>query len=319
MTIEEFFKNAASELELTQSEQDKVSQKHNDLRSKLREKLPVEDDFLTGSYARNTLIRPKGGKKFDVDFFLAFSIKEYDEFDLPGLLKLVKNALDTIKAEDDGIGVIVEQKRSIAVVYNDGFQIDVVPAIQIEKDKKYKIFDKKSLAAVDSNPKLHGENLTKANEATASGSVKRLVPIVKLLKEWRRDKCEYMKSFHLELLVVEILKDAEITSFSAGLTKFFNQAGTHLQGTPLRDPANIDNIIDAYLDEDGTRQGLLTLIGEERKVVNIGAEMEGQEKENDAIKEWGKIFKAQSSGKTNAAAVTPTFINRNPSKPWCHV
>lgn len=322
MTIEEFFKEKASNLELTQTERDRVSQKHNDLRSKLRERLSVEDDFLTGSYARRTIIQPKGDEKFDVDFFLAFSMEEYGERELPYLLQLVKNALDAIKAEDEKIGDIVEQRRSIAVVYNDGFQIDVVPAIQIEKDKKYKIFDKKSQKAVDSNPKLHGTNLTNANEATASDSVKRMVPIVKLLKGWKREKCDYMKSFHLELLAVEILKDEEITSFSSGIEKFFNQVGGLLNGAPLKDPANEDNIIDVYLDEDSTRQELLDLVEKEKGIANSAAEMEGQGKENDAIKEWKKIFE-QERNNVNAAAATvavgPTFINRKPSKPWCNV
>lgn len=226
MNIEEFFKNLSTSLELKDSERDSISKKHTELRESLKEKLDVEDDFLTGSYNRNTLIRPKDEEeKFDVDFFLAFNKDDYRESELPDLLKVVKGALDEIKNDDEDIEKIKEQKRSIAVIYNDNFQIDVVPAIQIEKDKRYKIFDKNSQQAVESNPKLHGQNLTIANEATESGSVKRLVPIVKLLKSWKRNKCDYVKSFHLEMLSVEILGKEEIGSFSQGVAKFFVNAG----------------------------------------------------------------------------------------------
>ena len=138
MTTEEFFKELAGKLEPTKSESDQISQKHNILREKLREKLSVEDDFLTGSYARNTMIRPNGDDKFDVDFFLAFSKKDYGESELPDLLDIVKNALEQIKNDDADIEEIQEQKRSIGVVYNSNFQIDVVPAVQIEKDKCYR-------------------------------------------------------------------------------------------------------------------------------------------------------------------------------------
>ena len=322
MTTEEFFKELASKLELTKSESDKISQKHNELREKLREKFPVEDDFLTGSYARNTIIRQKDDKKFDVDFFLAFSQKDYGETELPDLLGMVKNALEQIKNGDADIVEIQEQKRSIGVIYKDNFQIDVVPAIQIEKDKRYKIFDKSNLQAVESNPKLHGSNLTSANETSESGGIKRLVPIVKLLKFWKREKCDYVKSFHLEMLAVDILGDEEISSYSQGLAKFFANAEQNLQSAGTKDPANEDNIIDEYLDDDGTRAKLLGLISEENKVAKNAIRLENEEKNDESVKEWKEIFAKDENGdssKNQPYSSGPTVINRSPSKPWCNV
>lgn len=323
MTIEEFFKNLSSKLELTVAEQGRISKKHNFLREKLGEKLAVEDDFLTGSYNRNTIIRPKDSEeKFDVDFFLAFNEDNYSESKLPELLKMVKNALDEIKDDDEDIAEIQEQKRSIGVIYNDNFQIDVVPAIQIEKDKKYKIFDKNTQQAVESNPKLHGSNLTSANEATESNSIKRLVPIVKLLKSWKRDKCEYVKSFHLEMLAVEILGEEEISSYSQGLAKFFTNAGQYLQSAGLEDPANEKNIIDEYLDDDGKRSELLSLIADEKETAEKAIELENESEDDNAVKKWKKIFESDDKNKRgdyNPISTGPTFINRTPSRPHCNV
>ncbi|WP_457571027.1 SMODS domain-containing nucleotidyltransferase [Desulfovulcanus sp.] len=320
MTTEEFFKALAHKLELTQEESDRISKKHNWLREKLREKLPIEDDFLTGSYARSTMIRPKDEEKFDVDFFIAFSKQDYGESELADLLKIVKTALEEIKSEDSDIEKIDDkQRRSIGVIYKDNFQIDVVPAIQIEKDKLYKIFDKRTQTAVKSNPKLHSKNLIDANEATASGSVKRLVPIVKILKSWKRVKCNYLKSFHLELLVVETLKDTEITSFSSGIAKFFNNVNLQSQ---LTDPANSENIIDTYLDEDGTRNDLLSLIASEREIANKAIELEKNGDDDGAVDKWKEIFKPDAGNRdTNKTPVStgPILINRSPSKPWCNV
>ncbi len=320
MTTEEFFKELSGKLELTKSESDQISRKHNILREKLREKLTVEDDFLTGSYARNTMIRPKDDKKFDVDFFLAFSQKDYGETGLPDLLSIVKNALEQIKNDDADIVEIQEQKRSIGVIYKDNFQIDVVPAIQIEKDKRYKIFDKSTLQVVESNPKLHGSNLTSANEASESNGVKRLVPIVKLLKFWKREKCDYVKSFHLEMFTVEILDSEEISTYSQGLAKIFANAEQNLQSAGMKDPANDDNIIDAYLDDDGTRTKLLVLIREENEIAERAVKLENEGKIDDAVKEWKKIFgksNENKSGGYNFQPSGPTII-RNPSKPWAY-
>lgn len=321
MTTEEYFKNLASKLELTVSEQDRISKKHNFLREKLREKLAIEDDFLTGSYNRNTMIRPKGEDKFDVDFFLAFNKDDYGETELPDLLKIVKDALDKIKDDDKDIVEINDrQKRSIGVIYNDNFQIDVVPAIQIEKDKRYKIFDKRTQKAIESNPKLHGQNLTAANEATESESVKRLVPIVKLLKSWRREKCDYMKSFHLEMLTVEILKDQEIKAFSEGIAKFFTNAQDYLKTASLIDPANEDNVIDEYLDDDGTRDDIIALISVEKNIVERAVKFEQEGEDESAVKEWRKIFEGKDEESKDSSGFpirTGPVIIKNPPKPWC--
>lgn len=321
MTTEEFFKALASKIELTQSEADKIAKKHNLLREKLREKLSVEDDFLTGSYARNTIIRPKDDEKFDVDFFLAFDKKDYGESELADLLKIVKATLDEIKSGDSDIERIDDkQRRSIGVIYKDNFQIDVVPAVQIEKDKLYKIFDKRTQAAVNSNPKLHGKNLTDANDATASNSVKRLVPIVKILKSWKRAKCDYLKSFHLELLVIEALKGEEVVSYSAGIAKFFNRVNPQ---SSLTDPANAENIIDTYLDENGTRNELASLITTERKIANEAIELEDNGDDDGAVAKWKKIFEKDDDENKNfgnsPVKTGPVVINRSPANPWCSI
>jgi molybdopterin converting factor small subunit len=309
---EEFFKDFASKIELIKEERQRISKKHLTLRERLKEELTVEEDFLTGSYNRNTIIRPKKeSEKFDVDFFLAFNKEEYGEKELPELLDEVKAVLEEIKEEDNEIEEIIPQKRSIGVIYKDNFQIDVVPAIQIEKDKKYKIFDKRSQKAVLSNPKLHGENLTTANESTESGGIKRLVPIVKLLKSWKREKCSYIKSFHLELLIVEILGKSEINSFSQGIHDFFLNAEEYLCQACMKDPANKENLIDAYLDEDKERDNILNLVKEEKEKAKKALELENDDEKEKAVEEWEKIF-----SKKQKKNFEPVIINTPPPKQW---
>ena len=86
----------------------------------------------------------------------------------------------------------------------------------------------------------------------------------------------------------------------------------------MKDPANDDNIIDAYLDDDGTRTKLLVLIREENEIAERAVKLENEGKIDDAVKEWKKIFgksNENKSGGYNFQPSGPTII-RNPSKPW---
>src|SRR5689334_16307636 len=54
-------------LELTDAQADRVNHQHIELREKLRKQLsPSEPEFLSGSYSRNTAIRPLN----DIDIFV---------------------------------------------------------------------------------------------------------------------------------------------------------------------------------------------------------------------------------------------------------
>ena len=92
------------------------------------------------------------------------------------------------------------------------------------------------------------------------------------------------------MLVVEILDNEEIKSFSKGVNKFFSNAEGYLKKACMKDPANKENIIDKYLDEDGERDEILALIECERKIAEKALELEESGKEEKAIEEWKKIF-----------------------------
>lgn len=321
MTPEEYLSELASQQNLTDNERDTISSKHLSLREKLRELLPVEGDFLTGSYPRYTMIRPNEEEKFDVDFFLAFSNEVFGEYELPELLEMVKDALEEIKDEEEDVVDIIEQNRSIAVDYKGNFQIDVVPAIEIERDELYKIFDKRTQTPIKSNPKLHSKNLSEANEESAFGSVKRLVPIIKLLKFWKREKCDYVKSFHIELLAVEILQGEAIATFSSGLKRFFSRAPEYLDEASLADPANEENLVDTYLDEEGTRNEILTLIEQEKENAELAHQYEEDGEDDKAIEEWKRLFESggsESKGGRRRKSDGPRVVTRFP-KQHCDV
>jgi len=308
MTTKEYFENLLNKINLKLGDDERafIEEKQNALREKLREKLPLQDDFLTGSYKRHTIIKPKDdGEKFDVDVFVAFDNGDYEDTDLSDLRKIVIGALHEINAENPDLGITAideEQRRSVGVEFGNNFQIDIVPSIQIEVDKLYKIFDRHTLEAVRSNPKLHGELLSKANEN--NGGL--LVPLIKILKGWKREKCDYVKSFHIELMAVKIFTGKSIESIPSGLAVFFESASGYFEKAGLKDPANDEMLIDEYLDNDGTRDEICALIETEKAVSKAAMEAENAGKEEEAVKEWDKVF-ADSEAKTAKAIREGSF------------
>lgn len=295
-------------LKLGDDERNLIEAKHLALREKLREKLSLKDDFLTGSYKRHTIIKPKDDKeKFDVDILIAFDKDDYSETELADLRKIVIGNLHEINAENPELGVTAineTQRRSIGVEFGQNFQIDIVPAVEIEKDVLYKIFDRRTLEAVQSNPKLHAELLTKANEDTGG----LLVPLIKILKAWKREKCDYVKSFHIELLAVKIFTGTTIGTLPKGLAKFFESAGDYLKSSCLKDPANSEILIDEYLDKDGTREQICTLIEAEKVIAKAAVDAEQNENSNEAVGLWMQVFGNDSSSKSSASSAASTLV-----------
>ncbi|MDD2807501.1 MAG: hypothetical protein PHW95_03225 [Patescibacteria group bacterium] len=308
MTTQEFFDGLLDHVDLKVSDKERrlIETKQNELREKLREFLDLEDDFLTGSYRRNTIIKPRNpSEKFDVDVFVAFNKEDYENKDLAELRQTVIDALHNINSQYPELGISrinESQRRSVRVEFGNNFQIDVVPAIQIEKDVHYKIFDKRTLSAVKSNPKLHGELLTKANEH-AKG---KLVPLIKMLRAWKRQECPYVKSFHIELLAVEILGSSNFDSYSEGADIFFDKAREYAKSACLKDPANADVTIDDYLDDDGKRQDFINLINTEFQLSEEARKLESVGDEDGAVAKWQEIFYDEDE-KTAAAIRSGNF------------
>lgn len=308
MTTQEYFENLLDKINLRLGDEERnfIEEKQNALREKLRGKLSLQDDFLTGSYKRHTIIKPKSDdEKFDVDVFVAFDKEEYGDSELVDLRQAAVDTLHEIRSENGDLGITTineEQRRSVRVEFGNNFQIDIVPAVQIEKDKLYKIFDRRTLEAVKSNPKLHGELLSKANEDTGG----LLVPLIKILKAWKREKCDYVKSFHIELMAVKIFTGTTIESLPKGLLAFFESAGDYFSNACLKDPANTEMLIDEYLDKDGTREQICSLVETEKTVAKAAVEADESGDDDEAVEAWEKVF-ADSDSETAKAVREGSF------------
>lgn len=194
-TIAQAFATFMPTLELKKAESQAASDQHTFLRQQLQQRMSVQDNFLSGSYARNTAVRPLN----DIDVFLVLTPTRALNADTPPaqVLAEVKRVLEEIYPRK----VAVKQARSINIEFTGtGIAYDVVPAFAKRVDV-YTIPDAEASRWIETNPKIHMEMSTAANEL----AVKKLKPLLKAVKHANNRHGNPARSFHLEVLAWKVL------------------------------------------------------------------------------------------------------------------
>lgn len=160
--------------------------------------------FLSGSYKRDTAIRPKsvdgGIERPDVDIIevTKHTLKDSPAAVLELLYKTLKSGYSNVR----------KQQRSVRVE-TDQAVMDVVPIIApYGDDGPFYIPDRKLEKWVETNPPRHTKWTTEMNNATGG----RFKPLVKLVKWWRRENptvSNRPKGFVVECITAECMDKNE--------------------------------------------------------------------------------------------------------------
>jgi len=212
-TIQQF-KDFLYEIEPSETTVSRSSTAHNNLRTKLASHETFRGfhigTFLSGSYRRNTAIRPqKKGDDFhrpDVDIIVQTS---HSTSHAPGnLISLIHDVLI-----DSGYSSLEINRRSVSVTLSD-VDMDVVPIIANAYGDDYLIPDKDMNngdgAWINTNPPGHTIWTTEVNKNNGG----RFKPLVKLFKWWKRERLPDLKKpkgFILECLVAKHMRSEELS------------------------------------------------------------------------------------------------------------
>ena len=206
------FKNFLKDIEPSPTTKKRAKEAHTNLRKFIREHEIFKDvhldTFLSGSYKRDTAIRPaiKDGKEMkpDIDIIVVTNHTLQDE--PSDVLKLLR---DTLK--DNKSYKLRTQSRSVGVS-TETVDMDVVPIIAPQgMEETLYIPDRKLETWLETNPPKHTTWTTEVNEASG-GQFK---PLVKLMKWWRRDNptiSKRPKGFVIECITAECM-DYEETQY----------------------------------------------------------------------------------------------------------
>ena len=282
-TTNQAFLELKENLEITGLQSSTVSTRQTNVREVVEAELEVLDSFLTGSYARDTMIAPLS--EADIDVFVVLKSDYYHQFNgqnggQAGLLDLVKKTLRKTYTRTPDIG---RNGQAVTIRFDD-FLIDVVPSFN-RQGGGYLIPNSIAQSWISTDPKKHVEISTKAN-AAHNGD---LVPLIKMIKAWNKNIDRHFRSFHLEVLAWSILNGVTISNFPSGVRFFFDK-GRELVSKQNPDPAGYSGDVGSYIISVTKIQEAVGKfqLAYERAVKAEAYEQRGQTA--DAMETWRMIF-----------------------------
>jgi hypothetical protein len=282
-TITEAFAQFKQNLEITDLQASVVSTRQERVREVVNAGLNTLDSFLTGSYARNTLISPL--KEADIDIFVILESKYYYEYNnqnggQAGLLDRLKRVLlQTYTRTPD----ISRNGQAVTIRFDD-FMLDVVPAFN-RKGGGFLIPNSITQSWLSTDPKNHVTIFADANRAHNGD----FVPLIKMIKAWNRKLNRYFPSFHLEVLALAALNNVTISDFPSGVRYYFDKSRALVAGQNL-DPAGYGGDVGNYLN---TKQKIDDAVAKFQTAYERSLKAEDFARRGyvrDSIEVWKQIF-----------------------------
>jgi hypothetical protein len=322
MATQTQFRNFLQDIEPSPTTKSNASTAHTNLRAFLRGhetfKTVHVGTFLSGSYKRDTAIRPrtKNGEEErpDVDIIVVTNHTLYD--DPEEVLDLLYRTLK------EKYGTIQKQARSVGIEAAKA-DMDVVPIIAPQgMEGTLYIPDRKLQTWLVTNPPRHTTWTTERNEASGG----RFKPLVKLMKWWRRENptiSKYPKGFVIECITAECM-DYDETQYAdlflGTLEEIVDRYAIDilLKRVPqIDDPGVPGNSVTSGM----TFAAFEGFYNKAKAHAELGrrAQKEQEQDPDEALKLWRKIFESFPAANVSkshsllSAAVTPndlTFPDR---------
>lgn len=286
LTVTEAFRKFRSKLELTQKEQDDASRRQQEIRKVMNREFKIADDFLTGSYRRWTKTKPLK----DVDIFCVFHDDERPKYRNDKHPSVVLADTEKVLAAEYGASNVSRQRRSVSVQFPDGkdedrvMSFDVVPAFT--KSDHYEIPDTATTSGwTETNPKVHAEKATAANEAF-SGEWKGMV---RMAKRWNQTKDKPVKpSFLLEVMSLEILRPPFGGDYPYEFMAFFATAADRIE-EDWPDPAGLGPPVSDSMNS-AARAAAKQALTQAHYMVREAIELSRAGKNGDALRKYRELF-----------------------------
>jgi hypothetical protein len=241
-----------------------------------------------GSWAKNTMVRPS----YDIDLVCYFDSDDTTAGNsIEEIFETVKEKLEEEYKTKKCTSVI-----RILTPKDDWSHIDVVPGRYVDESKS----DAWICLSDDKEKDKRKTNLdTHITTVRDSGCI----DVIKLAKLWRAAGGFKVRTFVLDLLVIEIMKQSTAVSLEDRFETLLTEISENIDSYSVEDPANpTGNPLDAYFDD------------EMKERLSTAAASTLALSESDG---WEKVFTSiGSTEKASAATLTSLSSLVTPVKPY---
>lgn len=286
LTTQQAFDKFRQKLELSQTEREDAARRHKRVRACIREGFDIGNDFLSGSYARDTKTKPLK----DVDVLFAMGSKERWRRDEPPIVTL--QAFEACLKKEYAGNKISVGRRSVSVEFEKSnyadehpgkiLSIDAVPALSCQEG--YEIPDKVTGTWIKTNPNKHSDQATAKNKRLDG----KWVPLVKMLRGWNRANGKPIQPSFLVEVMAEELVNGPFSDYPYEVRNFFAASAGSIDRT-WPDPAGLGPPVSDQMTPqliDNARKALRE--AEQKAALAFRATQSGNQ--GEALKIWRSIL-----------------------------
>jgi hypothetical protein len=287
-TIEQAFRQFASNLELTDRQAGLISTRRANVVDVLRKQIslhPTDVPKVIGSWDRSTMT--KYLSEGDVDVLVVLHYGKNKQWNTSDGTVACLDRVRSILADAYRNTTIRRDRNCITMRFSE-FRLDVVPAFRYEQGY-YEIPDSVRKEWVPTNPFEFAKGVTRVNKNNLDG---KFVPLIKMMKSWNRNVGWPIRSFHLECMMYHRYKTYEQGYTYPSMLKVFFEALPGYLGGACYDPVQGDRL-DTYLDNDSSPTLREIAIRKAKKAATDAAEAyEDQEKYAPVVSigEWKALM-----------------------------
>lgn len=216
-TLLQSIENFIEKISVTDRQEDNIDASFNNLKYYLldeKSNLSVQEVFLNGSYARDTIIRPLD----DIDLFAVIDDEDYSDSgkdpNPQTVLTKFKNYLNNIHDYENK----VVQDRPCVTVHLSDKNFDVLPSLR--KAGTLYIPNNDLTGWTFTDPKTHTARLNETNKLRNY----KVKGVVKAVKQWKRENNQNIPSFHIEEIAVDVFNIYNFSNYEEGVRLWFENA-----------------------------------------------------------------------------------------------
>lgn len=294
MTLLQSIDKLIENISVTDRQEKNIKNSLSNIQTHLKNKdndLHVKDTFETGSYDRDTIIRPLN----DIDLFAVLKQDKWEDENgnLPkpqSVLTKIKNYLNDLS---DYKGKVTQDRPCVTIKLSDK-NFDVLPSFE-QSWGGYLIPSHDLQSWTYSNPK----QLTTDLDDIHRERTYKVKPTIKAVKYWNKENDKYIPSYHVEEVAISIFRMYSFTNFEQAVRLWFENAEYYLDSSKFKSNDQYNTAINRIKKVKEKLQDAKKKYdeGEETKATEIWKEVFGREfpaVEDEEAKDFGR---ALSDGK----------------------